>query len=133
MIDDFRKFELGLRDFATNEVPEAVGDLRDAVALEAHRGVVMMTPVDEGRLRGNWQVTVDHPAEGYGEDTIDESGGPTLAAGQAVIASAKRSPFSLIWLHNGVPYAGYVNDGTARSRAVHMVERTVERIQRMFK
>ena len=131
MSSNIREFELGLDVFAKKEVPKAVGDFRDAVALEAVRGVVLLTPVDTGRLRGNWQTTVGAPAEGDIEAT-DKSGGPTIAKGAGAIAGAKSRPFEPIWLHNGVPYGEFVDRGTPLVPAVHMVEQTVNRLKRRF-
>ena len=131
MSSNLREFELGLEAFAKKTVPEIVGDFRDATALEALRGVVLLTPVDKGRLRGNWQTTVSVPAEGNIEVT-DKSGGPTIAKGAAVIGIAKKRPFEAIWLHNGVEYSEFVNDGTPLVPAVHMVEQTVNRLRRRF-
>lgn len=131
MSSNIREFEMGLNAFAKKNVPEAVRDFRDAIALDALRGVVMLSPVKTGRLRGNWQTTVGAPAEGDIEAT-DRSGGPTIAKGAGVIASAKRRPFEPIWLHNGLDYAEFVNDGTENVPAVHMVEQTVSRLERRF-
>ena len=131
MSSNIREFELGLDLFGKKDVPKAVGDFRDAVSLDALRGVVLLTPVKSGRLRGNWQTTVGVPAEGNIEVT-DKSGGPTIAKGAAVIGSAKKRPFEAIWLHNGVEYSEFVNDGTPLVPAVHMVEQTVNRLRRRF-
>lgn len=131
MSSNIREFEIGLKAFASKSVPKAVGDFRDAIALDALRGVVLLTPVDKGRLRGNWQTTVGAPAEGD-IDVTDKSGGPTIVKGAAVIGSAKKRPFEAIWLHNGVDYGEFVNDGTPKVPAVHMVEQTVNRLERRF-
>ena len=134
MSSNIHEFNLGLRHFAERSVPDAVGDFRDALALEALRGVALLSPVKTGRLRGNWQVTISAPAEGHDPNKKDPSpnAGQVISEGARVIASAERQPFEPIWLHNGVPYAGYVNGGTPKVTAVRMVERTVERLKRAF-
>jgi len=131
MSSNIREFTLGLEAFAKKNVPDAVGDFRDAIALEALRGVVLLTPVDTGRLRGNWQTRIGAPAEGDVK-TKDKAGGRTIAKGATVIARAKKRPFEPIWLHNGLEYAVFVNDGTPNVPAVHMVEQTVGRLERRF-
>ena len=131
MSSNLREFDLGLEVFGKKNVPKAVGDFRDAIALDALRGVVMLTPVDKGRLRGNWQTTISAPAEGAIK-VIDKNGGATIAKGADVIASAGSRPFEPIWLHNGVDYGEFVNDGTPLVPAVHMVEQTVSRLERRF-
>lgn len=129
----FREFDLGLRQYAEEAVPDAVRDFRDAIALEVLNGVVYETIYDTGRARGNWQVTAGTPAEGYDEDMKDQSGAPTVAKGEAVIART-RDPYMPIWLHNGVPYIGVLEYGRAEHGrpAYHMVERTVARIVRSY-
>lgn len=79
-----------------------------AVALRALRGLVLSTRYDTGRMRGNWQVTEKDPATGFNEDARDTAGGTTIQKGSAVIAGATGK--QMIWAHNGVPYAKYVNE-----------------------
>lgn len=132
MSSNIREFEIGLRKFTQETLPEDVRKLRNAVALEAHRGVVMMTPVKTGRARGNWSVSTDTNASGYDDDKRDKVGDPTLAEGAGVVA-ATEDPWTPLMVHNGVPYIEYLNDGTERITAIRMVERTVARIRRMFR
>lgn len=133
---ELRRFEADLDRFVDETIPNDVRDLRDAIALEVHKGVVMMTPVDEGRARANWQVTAGTPAEGFQDIVFGGNAGAAanhaLSAAPAVIAAA-RDPWMPIWIHNGVPYIRILNDGGAGRRAWHMVEVTVNRIRRMFK
>ncbi|MCR4375332.1 MAG: hypothetical protein NUW22_10825 [Acidobacteria bacterium] len=138
MSDNFREFDLGVKTFTKN-VPEAVRDFRDAIALEGLKGVVLLTPVDTGRARGNWQTSIGAPAEGEiaatdmsgrGEDGVPVVN--TFGDGASTVAGAA-DPFGSIWLHNGLSYIGYLNDGTDKIPAVHMLEQTVERLVRTFK
>lgn len=89
----------------------------------------MMTPVDTGRLRGNWQLSHGSPAEGYTEDRFDKTGGDVLARAQA--GAQAIAPYEFTWIHNGVPYAPYVNDGTETRAGVHMLETTADRLRRI--
>ena len=66
---------------------------------------------DTGRAAGNWQTTLNEPAEGFiagraapggrNDGTISERLEP-VSAGSRTIGSAKIG--DVIWLHNGVPY-----------------------------
>lgn len=130
-MSDAAGFERELRRFTDKTVPEEVRKVRNAIALEAVRGVVQMSPVRYGRLRGNWN------ASGVGvmpadENITDKSGMATILRAMAVIEAVKHA-FGVITISNALPYARHVNDGTSRTRAVHMVERTVSRIQRIFR
>lgn len=93
-------FEADLRRFARN-----AGDKGDALTrklcLEVTKRVVMRTPVDTGRLRANWQATLNIPAAG--EITLtDPSGTSTISKASAV---AQRAPGNVFWLVNNLPYA----------------------------
>lgn len=132
MADNLRSFEMALDAFVDEDIPGGVHELRNAVALEVLTGVVMLTPVDIGRLRGNWQVTTGGPVSDFDWEAVDALGTRTIAeASQALEAMV--DAYGLIWVGNGLPYAGYVNDGTALVPAVHMVEQTVERVDRRFR
>jgi hypothetical protein len=131
MSDDIRTFEIKLKNFGDKTVPRAVLDARNMIALEALKGVVYMTPVIEGRARGNWQVTMGTPAEGYDPELKDKSGNATVAAGTATILSSTK-PFDITWLHNGVPYVPYLERGTVKMKAVGMVANTMARLRRHF-
>lgn len=132
MSSNIREFNIGLKKFTEQTLPEDVRKLRNAVALEAHRGVIQMTPVDTGRLRGNWSVSTDTNASGFNWDKTDVSGNATIAEGAGAIAATKE-PWVPLAIYNGIEYGQYVNDGSPTNTAVRMVERTVARIRRMFK
>lgn len=126
MSSNVRSFNLRLSQYAEREIPEKVGKLHRALALEGLRGVVLMSPVDTGRFRGNWQVTQGEPAAGALEAT-DKAGGPTIAKGSAVIAQAK--PFSATWIVNNLPYAQRLEDGWSKQAPGGMVKVTAARLE----
>lgn len=79
---------------------------RIAVVLVA-QGVVMGSPVDTGRFRGNWQFGKVVP---QGElSTLDTSGAATIAriAGQVTNVKAGGE----VWIVNNLPYAGKLEYG----------------------
>lgn len=72
------------------------------IAMELLRRVVKRTPVDTGRARGNWQITVGKPAT----KALDVSGpgAGAQAVAQGVAALTTLPPYSIVWLSNNVPY-----------------------------
>lgn len=128
-MSDADQFERQLREF-TDAVPEEVRRFRNAVAMEVVRGVVMMSPVISGRLKGNWNASGAgvQPAD---ESITDVSGMATILRALEAIEAVERA-FGVITISNSLRYARFVNDGTSRSRAVHMVERTILRVERAF-
>ena len=77
MSDNLREFDLKVKAWG-DEVPEQqVERLHRALQLEALKGVVLMTPVDEGRARGAWEMTLDTPAASE-SGVLDRTGGVTI-------------------------------------------------------
>ena len=72
------------------------------VALEIFSRVILRTPVDTGRLRGNWQAGVGVFVPGT-VDATDTSGSATIAAVTAVVTGAP--PHASLTLTNNLPYA----------------------------
>lgn len=130
-MSDLRTFELALDAFADQDIPGGVRDLRNAVALEALRGVVLLSPVDKGFLRGSWEVTTGSPVDPGLMEQADKAGFSTISMGTAAL-EAIVSAYELVYVGSRAPYAVFVNDGTPKVTAVHMVEQTVSRLERML-
>lgn len=103
------------------------------VALEVMGRTIMRTPVDTGRLRSNWLLTLDQPAsgttesDGSGEPTARPDGGGTGPArellGPAIDAANLNN---VIWLTNNLPYAGVIEyDAHSKQAPAGMVRVSV--------
>lgn len=90
-----------VEEFSQKLPAEQVQRLHRAIALEALSRVVLKTPVDTGRARGNWQVTQGTPATGTVE-TEDPSGSATISKGSGEALAAR--PFTITWISNNLPY-----------------------------
>ena len=82
------------------------------VCLDLSSSIVLKTPVDTGRARANWQMTIGQPASGTVE-TVDKRGRSTIAAGRDAV---KQAPGNVFWITNNLPYIsvleyGLYNDG----------------------
>ena len=99
------------------------------IALQVLRGVVLKTPVDTGRARGNWQVTIGEPAEGEVAN-LDPSGGSTISEGTARILGAIN--FVVIWVVNNLPYIERLEDGYSTQAPEGMVVVTLAEIETQF-
>ena len=79
-----------------------------AYALEAIRRLVLKTPVDTGRARGNWQV-----GEGSPDTTVSEATDPngTRVAGELVARINRLTGMQLVYLTNGLPYIPVLEHG----------------------
>ncbi len=75
------------------------------VIAELFRRIVMRTPVDTGRARGNWQIELGGPAQGTLE-VIDKSGDGTILKEIAKLSDIP--PFSLVHISNNLSYISYL-------------------------
>jgi hypothetical protein len=114
----------GLGDFARRirargaQVETGANKLKRKVALIVDRELVLETPVDTGRARSNWVVSLTAPIlderEPYapGERLGKSERANAQAAidqGGAIIATVK--PGTDIYISNNVHYIGLLNDG----------------------
>lgn len=94
--------------------------VRHTVVL-ASQGVIMNTPVDKGRLRGNWQFGKAFPS---GEiPGVDVSGAATLTRIAGQVTSLKAG--GECWIVNNLPYAGRIEYGYSAKAPEGMVRKTL--------
>ena len=108
------------------ELSKDVGDETRAFALRAFRNIVLSTPVDEGRARGNWQLSISTPINSQTED-FDRSGGATINKGVSVIRAAIRAKYPVIWITNNLPYIQRLNEGHSQQAPIKFVETAITR------
>jgi hypothetical protein len=105
------------------------------VALVVDSVVVLATPVDTGRARSNWTVTLDNAAEGVrepyspGEGLGTGEGANAQAAlnqGMATVAQYRSSNNSSIHIANNLPYIERLNDGSSAQAPAGFVQKAVQ-------
>lgn len=127
MSSNIREFNLAIaREVAL--VPERIGKVHRALALEAVASIVRMTPVDTGRARANWSVSHDTPSQGS-SDATDQSGGATIAAAAAQVANIQ--PYEITWIANNLPYIEQLEKGSSKQAPAGMVAVTAARLSGM--
>lgn len=77
--------------------------------------VVLKTPVDTGRLVGNWFPTIGTPSNMFNEGSTD----PDKTAAQTRIRDITQGikPGETIYLINNTPYANFIESGGSRIKA----------------
>lgn len=85
--------------------------------------VIPATPVDTGRARGNWQVSVDSPITSPIE-RLDRTGQAAIKDG-IQRANTYRGNGQVIYITNNVPYIGALNDGSSSQAPANFVELAV--------
>lgn len=115
-------FEADIAAFA-----KAAGESLDAtvrgITVELFTGVILSTPVDTGRARGNWQTTTETPAVG----DVDRIG----EAGAIAEAHAKAGGVGTVtFLTNNLPYIMKLEEGhSEQSPPYAMARGNFERVQ----
>ena len=93
-------------------------------ALKVLRGVVLSTPVDTGRAKGNWRVGVNvDPTEEINRE--DKAGAITISVGAGQIESAKGIGLAEIFVSNNLPYIERLNDGYSAQAPAKFVEKAI--------
>lgn len=124
------EFNKEVTAFAKTLVPQKLLQFQKKLVLEALKRIVMKTPVDTGRARGNWQVTIAEPSELQLKDT-DVDGSKVLAAGAAAIADLP--PYQVVWISNNLDYIEALEDGHSKQAPKGMVALTIAELTEMFK
>ncbi|MCU0943703.1 MAG: HK97 gp10 family phage protein [Hydrogenophaga sp.] len=114
-------FTLDLRAFE-KKFEDRTDALIRAAALDALGAIVQRTPVDTGRARANWQVTIGAPAGGT-VTTLDPSG--ALARAKALGALASFKGGSSVFIVNNLPYILPLEYGSSKQAPAGMVRITL--------
>ena len=96
------------------------------IALDVFTEVILMSPVDTGRFRGNWQVAIGNIPTGTVQ-IDDKAGTATLGKVQAEALQLKAG--QAIFLVNNLPYAQELEYGHSKQAPGGMVRLTVQRYQ----
>lgn len=115
-----------LKRFRLKSVKVA-SETQKAIVLELFGSVILDTPVDTGRARGNWQTTNNAPAQGETKG-LDPSGARALARLEAEIVRFDKT----IYLSNNLPYAGALEYGYSDQAPAGMVRKNIARVNRII-
>lgn len=124
-----KEFRLGLDRWFKDEVEDRIVLAVQKIGMEALRRVVLKSPVDTGRFRGNWLVAIGSPADGT-VARIDKTGGDTIRAGSAVITGLSEA--TAIYLTNNLPYAVALENGHSQQAPGGMVAVTMAELEAFF-
>lgn len=122
---------LDLSRFVDKTVAE-LNRVKRAVTLELFTSIVYDTPVDTGRLRGNWQISIGSPLVGA-VDRLDPSGDRVAREIAAMVGESKLEDVMI--LRNNLPYAYRIEyEGWSHTKAPHgMMRRNFLRVQQILK
>jgi len=118
----FGNFTLDIQKF----VDKANGNIDlviKKIALDLFRRVIMKSPVDTGRFKGNWQIAIGAIPSGT-LDLTDPSGSATISRVTATALGLKAG--DVITLVNNLSYANRLEYGYSKQAPAGMVRTTVQ-------
>lgn len=107
-------FALDLKKFGSVTREEAT-TIFHKIAIDLDTRVVLGTPVDEGRARGNWFPSLNKPSAKVDMESLDKSGSEAISAVTAMVGSAKLG--DTLWLTNNLPYILPLENGHSEIQA----------------
>lgn len=113
-----KQFKLDLNQAFEDEVERPLVLIHMKIAMEALNRVVMKSPVDTGRFRGNWTVAVGRPNLATTTE-VDKSGGATITKGSQIVMGIKGP--CVTWLSNNLPYASALENGHSKQAPAGIV------------
>jgi hypothetical protein len=97
------------------------------VVLAADSTIVLATPVDTGRARGNWLPSIGTPREEALLDKFDPSGQNAIAEAVALVSSVK--PGDTVYISNNLEYIQALNEGHSQQAPAGFVEKAVQAVK----
>ena len=121
---NIRQFNREMDEFVTTLAPALVASFIAKVSFELLYRIVQKTPIDTGRARGAWQMTVVEVNE---EEFL---GGDGLQNAMGVLPAIKGS--SIVYLSNNVPYIIYLEKGSSKQAPEGMIEPSLSEVRQIF-
>lgn len=92
-------------------VEEALAQRVRVIALAMLNEIVLRSPVDTGRFRGNNIVSVGAPVY-TSINSVDKNGNETIQRGLSVMSGLE--PFTQVFIQNNLPYAESLENGHSK-------------------
>ena len=124
-------FNADLKKFA-DQIQVDIVTVTKKVAIEIFTKVTERTPVDTGRARANWNISLGSPDLSttppgtHAEFQGDPTGAATQKA-QAVLGGMQQP--EVIWIANGLPYIARLNDGYSQQSPAAFVETAIAEVE----
>lgn len=120
-----REFAIDLKQFGKVTRRQASVIFRK-IALELDSRIVLGTPVDTGRARGNWFPSINAPSSKVDLEAQDKSGTQALGALNSTVGGAQLG--ATVWMTNNLPYILPLENGHSRQAPEGMVDINLEAV-----
>lgn len=129
MSQAFQKFAAELDEFLVKQIPENIIIIQKKVVFELLRRFVLRTPVDTGRARGGWHVTIN-AINDSDLGGVDLSGSGVFSAAKKVMAALGR--YETVYINNNVTYIPFLDAGSSKQAPAGMIDVSIEEVRQMF-
>lgn len=130
MANNAAEFSIELDKIFDEHVEGQVLTVLQKLAMEGLSRMVLKSPVDTGRFRGNWTVSVGN-ADLSTSEGIDPNGGATIARGSVPILAMSEP--KVVWMLNSLPYANRLENGWSKQAPAGVVAVTVAELTAFFR
>jgi len=114
---------ISFKRYLTEEITKEVR----ATTLLVLKGVVLATPVDTGRARGNWQLSSDRPIT-FTTEEVDRTGSKVINKGLNFLFGPNIVSFTSFWISNNLEYIEDLNNGTSKQAPAKFVETVIKKV-----
>lgn len=114
-----REFAIDLKKFGTVTREQASTIFRKII-FDLDTRIVLSTPVDTGRARGNWFPSLGSPSGARDDSAADKSGAAAIGRMQAAFSGAKIG--DVAWFTNNLPYILPLENGHSKQASQGMVD-----------
>lgn len=121
-------FSLNITEWAKQTTADIETVVRKT-AIDMFGRIIMRSPVDTGRFRNNWYVSIGGPSSRTTEN-VDPSGSNAMA--RVAEAAARYKLGDTIYMTNSLPYAWRLETGWSKQAPAGMVGITVAEFQQIF-
>jgi len=123
-----KSFESEIRSFAKSSALDTDIVIRK-IALDLYNGITQKTPVDTGRAKGNWNISVSRKDETINDNATSTSFGNK---GTPKYTVKKGDGLRDIYITNSLPYIYALEGGHSGQAPSGMVELTINEVRTMF-
>ncbi|MCW2309724.1 HK97 gp10 family phage protein [Rhodobium gokarnense] len=123
------QFSIDLEREFVEEVEDKLTLVLQKIAMETLSRVVLRTPVDSGRARGSWVVSLESPTDEVPAG-VDPGGAATINRGSSIITGLHEP--KVTYVQSNLPYINRLENGWSGQAPNGMVAVTVAEIETMF-
>ena len=129
---DVKKFKMQIK----NEIDDVLvqsQEFKEKIGFDCFAGIVKRTPVDTGRARGNWMVSLGSAVEAVvdsGPTISNDEPVPSALKNEGLSTISKSKPGQDIVISNNLPYIVRLEEGHSKQAPTGMVAHTLARVSK---